>query len=72
MTRMASITCICLLSLLSLVAGSPAGQHSLEKRQTTVSKSRLAFSNCLFITPFTFAVKSGKLPELSSKFHLTI
>ena len=49
MTRMASFTCICLLSLLSLVAGSPAGQHSLEKRQTTVSKSRLAFSNCLFI-----------------------
>merc|ERR1719251_146419 len=34
---MASITCICLLSLLSLVAGSPAGQHSLEKRQTTVT-----------------------------------
>merc|ERR1719173_357365 len=34
---MASFTCICLLSLLSLVAGSPAGQHSLEKRQTTVT-----------------------------------
>merc|ERR1712217_18275 len=35
--RMVSFTCICLLSLLSLVAGSPAGQHSLEKRQTTVT-----------------------------------
>ena len=34
--RMASITCICLLSLISLMAGSPVGQHSLEKRQTTV------------------------------------
>ena len=36
-SRMAAITCICLLSLLSLVADSPAGQHSLEKRQTTVT-----------------------------------
>ena len=33
---MASITYICLLSLTSLVAGSPVGQHSLEKRQITV------------------------------------
>merc|ERR1712241_1414032 len=34
---MSTFTSICLLSLLSLVAGSPVGQHSLEKRQTTVT-----------------------------------
>jgi len=34
---MSTFSSICLLSLLSLVAGSPAGQHSLEKRQTTVT-----------------------------------
>ena len=59
-SRMAAITCICLLSLLSLVADSPAGQHSLEKRQTTVSKSRLAFSNCPFIIPLHLQSSQGK------------
>jgi len=35
---MTTFTSICLLSLLSLVAGSPVeGQHSLQKRQTTVT-----------------------------------
>merc|ERR1712038_949864 len=35
--RMTTFTSICLLALLSLVAGSPTGQHSIEKRQTTVT-----------------------------------
>jgi len=34
---MTTFTSICLLALLSLVAGSPTGQHSIEKRQTTVT-----------------------------------
>ena len=35
-SAIAPIAYICLLSLTTVVAGSPVGQHSLEKRQTTV------------------------------------
>ena len=61
---MTTFTSICLLALLSLVAGSPTGQHSIEKRQTTVSKSKLAFPNYLFINPVPS--KSGKSQNQNS------